>query len=75
MSLGPQLVPAQQKEARNWLPLVVAAALVLSVAAAAILILEHGSARGAPAVTPISAPLDPYAGNLSLTRLAMSEAS
>ncbi len=75
MSLGPQLVPSQQKEARNWLPLVVAAAVVLSVAAVAILILEHGSARGTSTVTPISAPLDPYAANLSLTRLAMSESS
>jgi hypothetical protein len=33
----------------------------------------HGS--GKVAVTPISAPLDPYAGSLSLTHLAMSESS
>jgi hypothetical protein len=55
----------------------VAAAVVLSVAAGTILSLEHGSSRGkgAATVTPISAPLDPYAGSLSLTRLAMSESS
>lgn len=73
MSIGPQLVPRREKEERNWLPLVVAAALVLSVAAGVILILERGSARSKSTVAPISAPLDPYAGSLSLTRLAMSE--
>jgi hypothetical protein len=75
VSLGPQLVPSPRKEARNWLPLIVAAAVVLSLAAGAILMLEHGSTRGKSTVTPISAPLDPYAASLSLTRLAMSESS
>ena len=73
MSIGPELVPSAEKETRNWLPLVVAAAVVLSIAAVAILSLEHKNARGKSAVTPISAPLDSYAGNLALTRLAMSE--
>ena len=43
----------------------------------AILILEHGSARGKvqTAIMPISAPLDPYAASLSLTSLAMSESA
>ena len=77
VSISPELVPAQRKEERNWLPLLVAAAIVLSVAALAILILERGSLRGksATAVTPISAPLDPYASSLSLTGLAMSESA
>ena len=75
MSTGPELVPSPKKEERNWLPVVVAAAVVLSVAAVAILSLEHKNAhsKSATVVTPISAPLDPYAGSLSLTRLAMSE--
>jgi hypothetical protein len=77
VSTGSEFVPSPEKEKRNWLPLVVAAAVVLSVAAVAILILEHGNARGkgAATVTPISAPLDPYAASLSLTRLAMSESA
>ena len=77
MSTAPEIVPSSEKEERNWLPLLVAAAVVLSVAAAAILILEHGSARarGMIAVAPISAPLDPYAASLPLTRLAMSESA
>ena len=73
VSIGPVFAPSAEKETRNWLPLVLATAIVLLVAVGAILGLEHGNARGKASVTPISAPLDPYAGNLSLTRLAMSE--
>ena len=73
MSIGPELVPSAEKEPRNWLPLGLAAAIVLLVAAAIILGLEHGNVHGKPTVTPISASLDPYAGSHSLTRLAMSE--
>lgn len=57
------------------LPAIVAAAVVLLVAAGAFLILERGSGRGKSAITPISAPLDSYAGSLSITNLAMSESS
>jgi hypothetical protein len=71
--MGPQLVPSQQKEERNWLPLIVAAALVLVIGGGAILLLERGSSRGKVTVTPISAPQDPYASSLSLTGLRMSE--
>ena len=37
------------------------------------LIFEHG--KSAPTVTPISAAMDPYAGNLTISNLAMSESS
>jgi prepilin-type processing-associated H-X9-DG protein len=73
VSIDPELVPPSENEGRNWLPLVVAAAVVLSIAAVAVISLEHKNVRGKGAVTPISAPLDSYAGNLSLTGLAMSE--
>jgi hypothetical protein len=75
VSSGPQLVTPREKEERNWLPLIVAAAVVLSVAVVVILTLEHKSARAKATVAPISAPLDPYAGSLPLTKLAMSESS
>lgn len=75
VSIGPEFAPSAAKEERNWLPLIVAAAVVLLAAAGAIVSLEHGRSHGASAVTPISAPLDPYAGSLSLTGLAMSESS
>jgi len=71
VNTGPELIPSAEKQERNWLPLVVAAAVVLLVAAVAVLTMEHG--RGTAKVTPISAPLDPYAGSLPITQLAMSE--
>jgi hypothetical protein len=75
VSTGPGFIPSAEKEKRNWLPLGLAAAIVLLVAVAAILSMDRGNARGKATATPINAPLDPYAGNLSLTRLAMSESS
>jgi hypothetical protein len=71
----PEFIPAPEKDEHNWLPLVVAIAVVLLVAALAILSLEHNNSRGIGEVTPVSAPLDPYATSLPLTRLAMSESS
>jgi len=63
------------KEERNWLPLIVAIAVVLSVAAIAILMLERGKARGKETIMPIAAPLDPYASSLPLTSMKMSESA
>jgi hypothetical protein len=56
---------------RNWLPMAIAAAVVLILAAVAVLVLEHG--RGSVTVTPISAAIDPYAASLPVTGLAMSQ--
>jgi len=58
---------------RNWLPVAVAAVIVFAVAGGLALILEHG--KSAPTVTPISAAMDPYSGNLTISNLAMSESS
>ena len=62
-----------EKDERNWLPLAVAAAIVIAVAAGLVLFFEHS--KGGRAVTPISAPTDPYAANLTISGLAMSESS
>jgi hypothetical protein len=67
------LGPSTDTRERNWLPLVIAAAIVLIAAAVVILIMEHG--KGATTVTPISAAQDSYAVNLPITNLAMSEAA
>jgi hypothetical protein len=75
VSIGSGFTPSAEKETRNWLPLGLAAAIVLLVAAALILGLEHRTARGKPTIAPINAPLDSYAGSLSLTGLAMSEST
>lgn len=58
---------------RNWVPLAVAAAIVIAVAAGLFLVLGPG--KSGSTVTPISAPQDPYAANLVISQLAMSQAS
>ena len=73
VSTGPQLVRPEAAEERNWLPVIIAAAIVLAVAIGSILILGHR--KSGPTVTPISAPIDAYAGNLAISGLQMSESS
>ena len=77
MSTGPQLVPtaspAPQAPERNWLPMIVAAAVVVIVAAVAVLVLEHAKPKAT--VTPISAAPDAYAPSLPITGMAMSESA
>ena len=73
MSSGPQLVRPPATTERNWLPVAVASAIVIAAVGALFLFYEHG--RGGPAVTPISATADPYAANLTINNLAMSESS
>jgi len=58
---------------RNWIPLVIAAAAVLVIAAIVVFTMERG--RGAATVTPISAAPDPYAASLPITNVVMSESS
>jgi hypothetical protein len=58
---------------RNWMPLVIAAAAVLMVAAIVVFMMERG--KGAVTVTPISAAPDPYAASLPITNVVMSESS
>jgi hypothetical protein len=51
----------------------IAAAIVFVVAGGMVLIFEHG--KSVPNVTPISAAADPYAANLAISGLTMSESS
>jgi hypothetical protein len=73
VSTGPELgfSPSAEKPERNWLPLAIAAAVVLIVAGAAIFLLERG--KETARVTPITAAQDAYAANLPISGLAMSE--
>ena len=76
MSTPPEIIPSAASEESNWLPWATAAAVVLLIVALAILLsLKDGKARGDVSVTPITAPLDPYAANLSVNRMAMSESA
>jgi hypothetical protein len=73
VSSGPQLVRPPATTERNWLPVIAALVIVVAVAGGLIFFYEHG--RGGQTVTPISAAPDPYAANLTISQLAMSEAS
>ena len=55
------------------MPLAIAAAAVLVIAAAVILVLQHGAGR--TTVSPVNAAADPYAANLPISNLQMSESS
>jgi hypothetical protein len=70
---GPEieLVPRVETRERNWLPLAIAAGVVVVIAVALVLLLEHG--RKPAAVTPVSAAPDPYAASLPISGLVMSE--
>ncbi|MGH9606641.1 MAG: DUF2393 family protein [Terracidiphilus sp.] len=73
MSSGPQLIRPAEPQHRNWLPLAIAAAVVLLVALGLLLVYQHG--KSAPTVTPVNAPLDPYAAHLTISGLAMSQST
>lgn len=53
--------------------MIIAAFVVLAVAAVVILALQHGQRM--PATLPANAPTDPYAANLVISDLKMSEAA
>jgi hypothetical protein len=73
VSNGPELISAGETRERNWLPLVVAAAAVLLGAGVVVAVLEHG--KRTPTVAPVSAAADPYAANLPISALQMSESA
>ena len=73
MSTGPQLIPPRETEGRNWLPLGIAATVVVVVTAVAFFALERG--KQTASVTPISTAPDAYAASLPITGLAMSESA
>lgn len=67
------LVPSTAKRERNWLPLGIAAFVVIAVAVVFTLALRRDSNHST--VTPISAAPDSYAANLPISGLAMSEST
>lgn len=64
---------ASAAQERNWVPMAIAAALVIAVVAA-VLILGGRSKPAQEAGSSSSAPV-PYADNLTISNLAMSESS
>lgn len=73
MSTGPQLVPPSEPRERNWIPIAIAAVAVLLAAAIVIIMMERSQTKAT--VTPISAAPAPYAPNLPISNVVMSESS
>jgi hypothetical protein len=73
VSTGPQLIRPAEAEKRNWLPIAIAAAVVVAVVVGLVLYFGHG--KTAPAVVPASTAVDPYSADILITGLAMSESS
>lgn len=73
MNTGPQLVRSAEPAERNWLPLAIAAGVVLVAAVLVVFVLERG--HTGPSIAPINAAADPYAASLPITNLVMSESS
>jgi Protein of unknown function (DUF2393) len=73
VNTGPELIrPAQARE-RNWMPIGIAAGLVLIVVA--VIIFVTSRSHNSFAVAPVTAAVDPYSANLPISNLAMSESS
>jgi hypothetical protein len=72
VSTGPQLVRPSEPVERHWLPLVLAALVILALVGA-FLFLSRG--KTPPPVTPVTAQLDPYASSLVLSNFSLSESS
>lgn len=73
VSTGPQLIRPVEAHDRNWLSIAIAAAVVVAVVVAMVLILGHG--KRAQQALPVNTQADPYASNLPIGDLAMSESS
>ena len=73
MSTGPQLIRPAEAQERNWLPIAVAAAIVIAVVIGLVVI--YGLGKHGPQVMPTSTTADPYASSLPISQLAMSESA
>jgi hypothetical protein len=72
VSIDQEVAPIAEKQERNWMPLLMAGAIVL-VVAVLLLLSQNGGNQGNITVRPANTPLDPYAASLPLSDLAMSE--
>ena len=73
VSTGPQLIRPVEAQERNWLPMAVAAAIVLTVLVGLIVFLGRG--KGGPQVVPATTAVDAYSSSLQISGLAMSESA
>ncbi len=73
MSTGPELIQSAEPRERNWVALAIAAGVVIIVVTVAVFVMERN--KKTAEVAAVSAAADPYAANLAITDVAMSESS
>ncbi len=73
MSTGPELIRPSEKSERNWVPLIIAAGVVIVVMAVVVFVMEHR--KSTASVAPVAAAADAYSDSLPITGLAMSESA
>src|SRR4051794_39145817 len=73
VSDGPELVSSSPARERNWVPLAIAAAAVVVVAGLVFFMMQRGA--GKTPAAPVNPAADPYAANLPISNLQMSESS
>jgi hypothetical protein len=73
VNTGPELIRPPEKSDTNWLPLAVAAGVVIVVMAVVVFVMERH--KRTASVAPVSASADPYSGSLPITGVAMSESA
>jgi hypothetical protein len=73
VSTGPELIRPIETRERNWLPLAIAAAVLLIVGVLVVVLMEHG--KHGPDIAPVTSTADPYAASLPISNVAMSESA
>ena len=73
MSTGPELIRPVETRERNWLPLIIAAIVVVLVGVIIVFVTQRN--RNSSNVAPVTAAADPYSADLPLSNVAMSESA
>jgi hypothetical protein len=72
VSTDPQLIHQPDTRDRNWMPILIAVAVVVAIVIALVI---FGRGNSGPRALPVTTPADPYAANLPISNVAMSESS
>jgi hypothetical protein len=73
VNTGPELIRPAETRDRNWMPMAVAAGLVLLVVGVIIFVTNRN--HNPSEVAPVTAAADPYSANLAISNIAMSESA
>jgi hypothetical protein len=72
VNTGPELIRPTDSHERNWMPVALAAGVVVVVVA---LVFFFTRGHNGSSIAPLDAAADPYAGSLPISHVAMSESS